>query len=126
MKNLLFVLFIGLLTISQARAYHYICIGDDDITGLTITTQDVNESQPDTAKMVIATLTSNGQSKLFSGSEFENFGYKLLSSENELAFLKITTVLRPGGSCGRCNPDIKLENYAKLAFNNEELDFTCR
>lgn len=126
MKNLLSVLVIGLLTVSQARADQFICSADDKNSELKITTQAAHEDRAGSKNMATVIFTMDDQSKLFIGNEDEELGYKLLSADGELAFLKIKTVTTVGGGCKRCEPSYQKKTYAKLTINNEELDYKCQ
>jgi hypothetical protein len=127
MKNLLGVLFISILTVSQVRAAEYECVGENNAE-LSIKTYQINVNTRNANTAASIVLKNQGLVKILSGSYSDygdNIGFDLHNDEGDSALLKISTVQKLGGRCGRCSPDIELKTYAKLIINNDEMDFTC-
>lgn len=126
-KKLLGVLFIGLMTVVQARA-DYACVGENN-DKLTIKHYgSVEQPSRNTEVLATAVLTSNEHEETFKGKFVVNWNnYELYDANGISVDLQVVKPIFHGGRCGRCfaGEDADLNYYAKLTINQHEEDFTC-
>ncbi len=107
------------------------CLGDSGET-LTIfhSRPPVNRAPFEFPLDANVVLTVSGVNEIFKGTFTPLLNvYDLKDQNGVLVELKVRKPIRHGGRCGRCSPDplppSEQEIYAKLVFNQTELDFTC-
>ncbi|NOT79401.1 MAG: hypothetical protein HOP07_10450 [Bacteriovoracaceae bacterium] len=76
-------------------------------------------------------LLTKGLSEVFKGTFDQSFNaYELFNQEGDEVELRVVKPTPRTGRCGRCSPapfpPIDQEIYAKLTFNQTEIDFSCK
>jgi hypothetical protein len=127
MKQLLILLSLGLITLTQVHASVFICTQDDNKeTKLFINHNQIAKPSRNTILEANVILTTNSHTQTFEGEYNETWNhYELKDSEGNAIDLKMTKMIEHGGRCGRCLPTITVNYYAKLTMNQVEMDFTC-
>lgn len=131
MKNVLGVLFVGLVSISTARADLNCVSTVDSNVSLKVNFTPVTGTRIYQVE-VDAKLTNHNDIKEFTGThqpvifdESSITTYHLTDKDSAPAELIVSTIMRPSPGRGRVVFPTIVKTYAKLKLKDEALDFKC-
>jgi hypothetical protein len=113
------------LVFSHQALADYQCYGDKGATlSIAHTHNNLSADVNNTKARVVASLKLGESTEIFMGTYWPNLGYNLVDQSNQAVDLTVSQVLIYGGRYCRCGGET-VSTYAKLAYSQGEIKFTC-